>query len=368
MRKKTNGLKTVCTLALAGVLSLSLMACGSRGTSGKPGSSSKKLNIMIWGDTISDTTISNFEKETGIKVNVSYIDNTDSLLAKMVNSSEHYDVVSIESAYLKTFTDAGLLQKLDKSKLTNMQDMEPTYNKGFTGDEDETYTIPVSGPIFTTIMYNKKTCPVEIKSFQDLADPKLKGQIAMVNSTISFFGAALESLGYSADTTNEDEIKKATDLLMKIKENVKDFSGTSAASLIENGDVSVSFGWDYPLVCGESKDNWDTYAQAELDSPYEMSVGYAGIPKTAQNYEGALAFINTIIDPKEQARGVKEFGGVPVTSQSATESYLPDGYYDNPAVKSNLAYASDPSKNWAISINDDQISLLDTYYNKLMAD
>lgn len=364
--------RKIMTLVMALSMTVGLLAgCGNSQSVSKADTLSgdgKTLNIMIWGDTISEDVISNFEKENNIKVNVSYIDSTDSLLAKMVNSSENYDAISIESAYVKTFVDADLLRRIDKSKITSLDDYDPVYNKGFVGDEDMEYTVPASGPIFTTVTYNKETCPIKIKSFKDLADPSLKGKIAMVNSTISLYGTALAALGYKPDTMNEDEIKQANDLLEKIKKNVKTFSGTSATSQMENGDVCVSFGWDYPTLCSMSEDNWTKFADASLNSPVEESIGYMAIPKNAENVDGALKFINYIISPESQAASAKEFGGMPATSQEKTEKYLPNGYYDNPAMKENHDLASDSSKYWQISINDDQISILDNYYTELMAD
>ena len=178
-------------------------------------------------------------------------------------------MIDLESAYVKTFVDNDLLAKLDSKSLTNKKNIADGIPAA-TGDEKMEYTCPDMAPGYTGIVYNKETCPIKITKFSDLADPKLKGQVAMVNSTISLYGAALEALGYKASSKKESEIKEANELLKKIKTNVKAFVGESAVSQLENGECSVALCWDYITLCNDSKDNWDKFAVADIDSDYEM--------------------------------------------------------------------------------------------------
>ena len=53
------------------------IACGSK-DGGKGNSESKELNIYTWTYFIPQEIIDDFQKETGIKVNLSYYDNNDS--------------------------------------------------------------------------------------------------------------------------------------------------------------------------------------------------------------------------------------------------------------------------------------------------
>lgn len=69
----------------------------------------------------SEDAINKFEEEEGCKVNVTYIDNTDTLISKLVEGGSDYDVCDIEAAYVKSFVDNGLIQKMDHSAITNEQ-------------------------------------------------------------------------------------------------------------------------------------------------------------------------------------------------------------------------------------------------------
>lgn len=350
----------VSTIALIGT---TVIGCG-KSSDDKSSTDDKSINIMVWAGTYSEDAFAEFTKETGIKVNVSYIDNTDTLLSKLIEGNVEYDVIDLESAYVKTFVDNDLLAKLNQHSISNKENIEPSfYKEGPIGDKEFEYTVPDIAPGYTTIIYNKETCPIKITKFSDLADPKLKGQVAMVNSTISLYGAALEALGYSADSTDEGQIKEANDLLKKIKNNVKAFVGESAASQLETGECSVALCWDYSLLCADNKDNWDKFANADIDSSYEYFDQYWCVPSASKKQESAEKFINYMLTPEANAMNLKEFGAVPLIKRELIESLLPDGYYDNPAIE---AYEKLYDKSWKISVNDDQINLMDTYYTELM--
>ena len=82
------------------------------------------LNIYNWADYIAPDTIRNFEKETGIKVRYDMFDSNEALHAKLVAGNSGYDIVVPGSHFAKQQIAAGLLQKLDKSKLTNLGNLD----------------------------------------------------------------------------------------------------------------------------------------------------------------------------------------------------------------------------------------------------
>ena len=89
----------------------------------------KVLNIYNWSDYIADDTIKNFEKETGIKVNYDNYDSNEILLAKLVAGNTGYDIVVPARTSRRLQIEGGLLQKLDRSKLTNWGNLDPTLLK-----------------------------------------------------------------------------------------------------------------------------------------------------------------------------------------------------------------------------------------------
>lgn len=190
-------LKRLTALMLSVVMTMSLAGCGGKNSSSGNGDKIDSINVLMWEGDASTKVFENYTKKTGIKVNITYVEDTNTILSKMMNGSEEYDIIDLESAYISSFVEAELLAPIDCNKITNKKYIDPIYlEKGAIGDEKHKYTLPCSGPLYTCVVYNKETCPVEIKSFADLADPKLKGEICSVNATISLYAGALRALGY----------------------------------------------------------------------------------------------------------------------------------------------------------------------------
>lgn len=365
---KKNHAKGISILLTAALGTGLLAGCGSGSSSASSGSASgegaQELSVCMWDSMFSEDAIHAFEEETGCTVNITYIDNTDTMLSRLIADSSQYDVCDIETAYVKSFVESGLLQEIDHSAIDNEQYVEPSLMEtGPIGDEDMQYVVPDSNANYTTIVYNTETCPIEITSFEDLADPALEGEIAMVNSTISLYGAALSALGYEPDTVNEDEISAANDLLIEIKKNVKTFVGESAVSALESGECSVALCWDYSILCFDNEENWDRFAIADIDSDYEQFIQYWGITATSEKKDLAQEFINYMISPEAVAMHVESFGMVPMVQREYIEEYLPEGFYDNPCIS---VYSELADKCWTVAVDDEQIGIMDTYYTLLM--
>ena len=79
------------SLLLAGVLAVSMLAgCGSSKETAKNG----ELNVFVWTEYVSDAAIEAFEKESGIKVNVSTYSSNEDMLSKLKSESEGaYDII-----------------------------------------------------------------------------------------------------------------------------------------------------------------------------------------------------------------------------------------------------------------------------------
>jgi putrescine transport system substrate-binding protein len=84
----------------------------------------KALNIYNWSDYIAKSTIPGFEKQTGVKVKYDVYDSDDTLQAKMLTGRAGYDVVAPTSNFMAKQIEAGIYQKLDKSKIPNLANLD----------------------------------------------------------------------------------------------------------------------------------------------------------------------------------------------------------------------------------------------------
>lgn len=121
-----------------------LISCGSN--AGKNG----KLNIYTWESFIPNEVIKDFEKETGIKVNVSYYDSLDVMYSKLLAGITDYDIISPSSDFVPALVKGDFLAKIDKSKISKRvyENLLLTKEQLETFDKNLDYVLPYN--IFAT--------------------------------------------------------------------------------------------------------------------------------------------------------------------------------------------------------------------------
>ena len=130
----------------------------------------------------------NFEKETGIKVNVIKA-NADELLQRIKNEGDNSPAdlfITVDVGKLWQATDMGLLQKYEDSSITD----------GITETllDKNGYWIPVTYRSRIIVYSNQRVKENELSTYEDLADDKWKGRILVRSSSNSYNQALLSSL------------------------------------------------------------------------------------------------------------------------------------------------------------------------------
>ena len=85
----------------------------------------KTLKLFNWSDYFAEDTIKNFTAETGIEVVYDVMDSSETLEAKMMTGNSGYDLIFPGDTVAERLMRAGSIQKLDKSKLTELADIDP---------------------------------------------------------------------------------------------------------------------------------------------------------------------------------------------------------------------------------------------------
>src|SRR4051812_32908838 len=102
----------------------------------------KVVNVYNWSDYIDPTIIDEFTKETGIKVVYDVYDSNEILETKLLAGGSGYDVVVPSAEFLGRQIQAGVFQKLDKSKLPNLTNVWPEIAKRVADyDPDNAYSV-----------------------------------------------------------------------------------------------------------------------------------------------------------------------------------------------------------------------------------
>src|SRR5262245_18883196 len=120
-------------VALAAGL-LALAACGgnkeTEAAAKATAPEEKAVNVLNWSDYIGETTVADFEKATGIHVTYDVFDSNEVLETKLLAGRSGYDVVVPTAPFLERQINAGVFLALDKSKLPNLNNMDPAIMQG----------------------------------------------------------------------------------------------------------------------------------------------------------------------------------------------------------------------------------------------
>ena len=189
----------------------------------------KVLNIYNWPDYIAKDMVANFEKEAGIKVNYQTFENNEALQAKLVAGNTGYDIVVPGAVFAKPQIDAGLLQKLDKTKLANYGNLDPALMSKLDAiDPGNAYLVPWAWS-FVTVGINKAKVakalgdtPMPGNAWELVFNPvytaKLKScGIAYLDSPTEVIPPAMHYLGKNAYSNDPADHKAAGEMLAKVR-------------------------------------------------------------------------------------------------------------------------------------------------------
>jgi len=294
-----------------------LAACGSSGSTSGGASATpaamdttkpSKLYLYNWSDYIAPATMSDFKKQTGITIVQSYFDDNESLLAKLKAGAVGYDLIVPSDYMVHIMWMSGLLEPLDMKFIPNFVNVmpkfqHPSFDPGKGTPDSPKYSVPWQWGT-TGIGYRKdKVNPAPTKwanLFPPQADP-WKGQIDMLNDERETPGAALKMLGYSLNSTSQDQLNQATQALIQQKPLVRQYDSINmkrnliaGVPLVHtwNGDVLLAMD-----AAGENKVGYDLPEEG-----YTVWVDNLCIPKGANSPYGAHLFMNFVLEPLNAAK------------------------------------------------------------------
>ena len=317
--------RVVIVFVLMTSLFLSLVGCG-----GGDGELAKELHIYNWSEYIDPQIYADFEEEFGVRVIEDTFANNEELLAKLQAGATGYDVIVPSDYMVEIMIEEGLLAELDRENIPNITNIDdefadPPYDPGMV------HCVPYQWGT-TGIGYNSDYFDEEPDSWAYLFDPELAsenaGRMTLLNDARESFAAALKYLGYSLNTTNEQELTEARDLLMQQKRWVYAYDSEQYEDLLSADETVLAHGWsgDFFMIAEEDERIW--YA-----IPKEGGVVWADnlcVPKTAPDKHTAEVFINYLLRP-EVGAAISNYTWYASPNAAATEFIDPD-ILDEPAI------------------------------------
>lgn len=374
--------KTLSLVLSAAMLGTSLMACGSSTTSettkaaataasaettaaaeeeavdeavdALPDFTGEKLTISTFSfnaELLQKNVYDPFMEQTGCEIVVETGKNAERV-TKIEESPENYDVVIIGDSFAAQLAQDGILDSIDRSKLTNLDSIYDSAKAPMGEEYGPAYTFNRLG-----IVYDPSMTDVEINSFADLWNADLADSIAVPDITTSsgmlFYYATAAAFDLQPGTDDDAIFEKLAELKPNV---VKTWtSANDTITMLNQGEASVAVLLDY---------SYTTAKQANPDyvwvNPTEGN--FAGfnmlnITKGCKNKELASAFIDFYLSKEVQEAEALDGVDSPVNTEvKLTEDQAANFTYGEEMVNSLIlpdwSLISDKKADWISRWNE----------------
>lgn len=298
---------------IIGPVALALIAasCGSDEGSAESaagdcavGETDGDLALYNWAEYIDPEQVEAFEAEFGISATVDSYDSNEAMQPIIAAGSSGYDVIVPSDYMVGIMKDGGFIQPLNKELLPNVANLSPDFT-GLPYDEAGEYSVPYQWG-YTGLAVDTAVVGTDFPRswdivFGDEADA-FSGQITLLNDPRETLGAALKSLGYSLNSTDEGELGEARELVAGSVDNLLAFNTDSADELLTSGESAIAHVF--------SGDAFTQFLETDDPSRYVFFVPEEGgtrwidnmaIPFDAPHPCTAHTFMNWLLDAENGA-------------------------------------------------------------------
>ncbi|MHC6203268.1 extracellular solute-binding protein [Breznakiellaceae bacterium SP9] len=302
-----------------------------------------KLYIYNWTYYMPDSVIEKFEKEYGVEVIYEPFASNEDMYAKIQSGGSGYDIIVPSGDYVSIMIKQNLFEKLDKTKLANLGNIDSAILAKATYDSAMDYSVPYYFGA-AGIAVNTASVPDFERSWSIFGRSDLKNRMTMLDDMREVMGDALVYLGYSVNTKDSAQIEAAKDLINNSwKPNLTKFDAEAFGKGYANGDFWVVQGYA-EVVYKEIKSNPQMMAQTVFFIPPEGGPSYIDsmcILKGAKHVDLAYKFIDFIHRPDIYAEFTDTFGfpssvNIPARSLKQEAPYYTSEELENTEIKDDL--------------------------------
>jgi spermidine/putrescine transport system substrate-binding protein len=298
-------------------------------------SSKERLYIYNWTYYTPDSVIEKFEDEYNVRVIYDEFASNEEMYAKIMSTSRkglfgwfsrvfgrQYDVVFPSKDYVPIMIRQDMLEKIDKSKMKNLGNVDPYVLQIASYDPQMNYSVPYYYGAAGIAVNTGRVSSFD-KSWSIFAREDLKGRMTMLDDMREVLGAALVTLGYSVNETNPQRVIAARDLINNSwKPNLVKFDAEAFARSYANGEFWVVHCFP-EAVYEEISEIPQLLSDTVFFIPKEGGPSYIDnmcILKGANNIDLAHKFIDFIHRPEIYAEFADEFG-LPATANIAARKF-----------------------------------------------
>lgn len=266
----------------------------------------EKLYVYNWTEYIPPSLLKQFTKETGIEVVYSTFESNEEMYSKLkLTGGGSYDLIFPSSYYVSKMAKEGMLAELDKSKIHNFTNIEPSVlNKTF--DPNNKYSLPYVYGMTGIALNTDNIDPKAVTSWADLWKPEYQGRVLLTADSREVFHIALLLKGYSPNTTNPTEIKEAYESLKSLIPNVLAFNSDTPEVPYLQGETDIGMIWNGSAFRA-AKENPSIRFIYPKEGAILWMDNYA-IPKQAKHKDAAYKFIDFMLRPESAKAMIETMG------------------------------------------------------------
>jgi len=294
------------------------------------------INVYNWGEYIAvdegggEFDVNReFEELTGINVTYSNFASNEELYAKMKSGGgAAYDIIIPSDYMIARLINEGMLEELNFDNIPNFALIEDRY-KNPEYDPENLYSVPYTwgtvGIIYNTTLVDPED---DMETWSVLWNEKYAGDILMFSNSRDAFMIAEKLLGFSLNTTDEEELKAAAQKLKDQKYLVQAYVMDEIYDKMGGGEAAIA-----PYYAGDAIVMMDDNPDLEFVFPKEgtnLFVDALCIPKGAKNKEAAEMYINFMCETLTAKMNIEWIGyGSP---HAAAYEVLEDEVREDPVI------------------------------------
>ncbi len=304
-----------------------------------------EVRVYNWSDYIDEALLEKFETETGIKLIYDVFDSNEVLETKMLAGGSGYDVVVPSGTFLQRQITAGAFQKLDRSKLSNIDNM-------WDAVEERTSQYDPGNEFSINYMWGTTGIGVNVGKVQEILgadapmgslelifNPDNMAKLAecgvhFLDAPTEMIPAALKYIGEDPDSHDPDVIAKTEPILMGVRPYIQKFHSSEYINALANGDICVAFGWSGDILQARDRAaEADNGVEIAYNAPSEgalMWFDQMAIPVDAPNPEAAHVFLNFIMDAQNMAQASNYV--YYANGNAASKEFLVEDVIGDPAI------------------------------------
>lgn len=344
--------KLMRLVAVLGALMVLATACGGDDGGGSEGAASCEagqtdgnLAIYNWTEYMDPELKDAFAAEFGVEVTEDNYDSNEAMQPIVSAGGSGYDFIVPSDYMVSIMIENGDLQALNYDAIPNASNLLPAFASGLPFDPEATYTAAYqwgTTGLGVDLSVTGEDVPQTWGLLFDAdlaAEYNLEGSYAtLLNDPRETLGAALKYLGYSLNTTSEDELGEARDLIAGAKDRVAAFDSDQYDELLVTGESAVAHGYSGNFIVQfDGAENADDYAYFVPDEGGTRWVDNMAVPHDAPHPCTAHTFINFLLDAERGAQLTNwNFYASP---NEAAEAFIDQEVLDDPIV-----YPTDVSK------------------------